>query len=257
MRFPESERIVFEQDTIVEVICQVRFPNILAIGARAPDAFQEEIRDVYPLYRQQGAVGAPPQLAQVLEQIPMFAEMGGVTHFFENEDQSAAISLAPNFVAVTTQRYPGWPELRAEIERALAALDVVYSPAFFERLGLRYRDVINRHELGLGDRPWIELVQPAMVSLLGADLGIAPGRDQIKTQALLNLDEPDDACVLVQHGLGEDGERTYSLDADFYIEKRIQKGAALALLDALNRQEGHFFRWAILPELRDALGVRA
>jgi uncharacterized protein (TIGR04255 family) len=256
MRFPPSDRIVFEKDTIIEVICQIRFPNILAIGARAPDTFQEEIRDAYPVYRQQGVVGAPPELAQVIEQIPVFGQIGGVTHWFETEDESSAISLAPNFVAITTKRYLGWEHLRREIERALAALETAYSPAFFERIGLRYRDEINRVALGLGDRPWIELVQPAMVSLLGAELGITPGPDQVRTQARLRLDEPEGAYVLIQHGFGEDGEHTYTLDADFFIEQRIQKGAALALLDQLNREEGHFFRWAVLPELRDALGVR-
>ncbi len=257
MRFPESERVVFEVDTIVEVICQIRFPNILAIGTRPPDSFQEEIRGTYPVYRKQGVIGAPPELAQVMEQIPGLPQFGGVTHWFESEDQSRVISLAPDFVAVTMKTYPGWPDFREEIGRALAALETAYAPAFFERVGLRYRDEINRADLELGDRPWIELVQPAMVSLLGADLGLSSGRDQVRTQALLNLDEPDGACVLIQHGIGEQGDATYDLDADFYVERRIQKEEALVLLDQLNRQEGHFFRWAILAPLRDALGRRA
>jgi uncharacterized protein (TIGR04255 family) len=256
MRFPESPRIVFEKDTIVEVICQLRFPKILAIGTKPPDDFQEAIRSEYPLYRKQGIVGPPPELAQMIEQFPMIPTPDTTTHWFESSDGIRVISLGTDFVAVTARQYPGWQVFRAEIERAVDALSEAYSPAFFERVGLRYRDVINREELGLAGRPWSELLQPGMISLLGADLGIDSAKDRIITDALLNLDVPPGAAVRLRHGFGGDGEHTYEIDADFFVEGSvIERGQALELLNTLNREEGHLFRWAIGDDLRTALGV--
>ena len=47
--FSTEERCVYEKNQLEQVICQLRFPEILAIGAEAPVAFQEAIRS--PGYR--------------------------------------------------------------------------------------------------------------------------------------------------------------------------------------------------------------
>lgn len=257
MQFPESERVIFDTETLDEVICQLRFPQVLTIGTRPPDAFQEIIRAEYPIYRKQQAVGAPPELSQLIEQLPMMSGPEATTHWFDSREGDLAISLGTNFVAVTAKRYPRWEGMREEVERAVSALEEVYAPAFYERVGLRYRDLINREELGLEYREWAELLNPAMTSLLGAGLGIDPDGDRIVTDALLHLDEPEGALVHLRHGVGANSPHAYELDADFYIEDQtIERGSALAQLDRLNHEEGNLFRWAIDDKLRDALGVR-
>lgn len=260
MQFPKSERIIFDTETLSQVICQLRFPQVLAIGTRPPDVFQEIIRTEYPIYRKQnavGAVGAPPELSQFLEQLPMMPGPEATTHWFDTLDGDRAISLGTNFVAVTAKRYPRWEGMRAEVERAVSALEETYAPAFYERVGLRYQDLINRDEVGLEHRDWADLLNPSMVSLLGAGLNIDSAADQIVTSALLHLDEPEGALVHLRHGVGGSSEHTYELDADFYIDNQtIERGPALDQLDRLNHEEGNLFRWAIRDELRDALGVR-
>jgi uncharacterized protein (TIGR04255 family) len=257
MRFPESARIVFETETLEQVICQVRFPQVLAIGTKPPDGFQEIIRGDYPRYSKQSAVGAPPELSQLIDQFPMMSGPEAITHWFASPDDDIAISLGTNFVAVTAKRYPGWGGLRAEVDKALGALEEAYAPAFYERVGLRYHDVVNRAHVGLEDSDWADLMNPALVSLLGAGLGIDPDNDQIFTSALLHLDEPENALVHLRHGVGRNSEHSYDLDADFYIENQaVERGIAVAQLDTLNREEGNLFRWAITDRLRDALGVR-
>ena len=44
-------RCLYRRNQLVEVICQLRFPEILSIGTQVPDAFQEAIRDAFPQYR--------------------------------------------------------------------------------------------------------------------------------------------------------------------------------------------------------------
>lgn len=257
MRFPESERVHFEKDTIVEMIAQLRFPQILSIGTDPPAAFQEMVRSEYPIYERQGALGgAPEEIASLLERL-QFSPPETVTHWFRTEDGAAALSLGAAFIAITVTKYPGWDLVHERLERAVAALQKAYVPPFFERIGLRYRDVIKRDDVGLGDRSWADLLHPGLVTLLGADLGIDPSKDRIVTDALLHLEEPEDAMLHIRHGFGGNGSNTYELDADFYVESRTEIGGALALLDNLNHQEGNFFRWAIGEDLRNALGVRA
>ena len=49
--FSKTERTVYRQNPLAEVICQLRFPTILAIGAKDPVDFQDAIRDVFPQYQ--------------------------------------------------------------------------------------------------------------------------------------------------------------------------------------------------------------
>ncbi len=50
MPFPESERVVYGENPLVEVICQLKFPPILDISTAEPAAFQNKVRKLYPLY---------------------------------------------------------------------------------------------------------------------------------------------------------------------------------------------------------------
>ena len=50
MLFAPYERFHYARSPLVEVICQLRFPTILSIGANEPAAFQEAIRKDFPKY---------------------------------------------------------------------------------------------------------------------------------------------------------------------------------------------------------------
>jgi len=233
----------------------LRFPTILTIGTKPPDDFQEAIRSDYPVYRRQAAVGGAelPDLAPFIQQLPSPPDL--LTHWFESDDGNSIISLTSDFLAITSKQYRAWGAFREEIARAVAALEAIYDPAFYERVGLRYRDEVDRTELGLVDRPWSALLDEGMVSLLGADLNIDLKRDQIRTQALLHLDDVDGGLVRLQHGVGDGGD-VYAIDADFYQEGHTERGDLFDILDNFHDEEGHLFRWAISPELSTALEPR-
>ena len=48
--FSNEERVSYAKSQIVEVICQLRFPEILSIETTIPDRFQEAIRHIFPQY---------------------------------------------------------------------------------------------------------------------------------------------------------------------------------------------------------------
>ena len=48
--FSKEERVCYKYNQLGEVICQLRFPEILTIEANIPADFQEAIRDEFPRY---------------------------------------------------------------------------------------------------------------------------------------------------------------------------------------------------------------
>ena len=49
--FSQEERCIYQNNQLMDVICQLRFPTILSVGAREPVDFQDAIRSVFPRYQ--------------------------------------------------------------------------------------------------------------------------------------------------------------------------------------------------------------
>jgi uncharacterized protein (TIGR04255 family) len=256
MSFPESQRIVFAENPLVEVIAQLTFPSILAIAAGPPADFQEAVRSEYPIYeRIEGLPNIPPELEQMLSGLPIPIPVDTVTHRFSSET-GFTISLAREFAAVATTNYQEWQDFRSEIERAKTALETVYRPAFYTRLGLRYRDIVDRERLDLTETPWRELLNPAILGVLGADESIQAGTRAVRGEASIALDDPQGAFVNLTHGLADQSGNRYAVDADWFTEERSDVDVVFEVLDRFNSQAGNLFRWAIEPRLQDAMGTR-
>ena len=151
MLFPESERVLYKNNPLAEVICQLRFPTILRIRERQLAEFQDKIREDYPIYTaQEPSVEAPQlqkELAAIIEQINIPIPPVLVTHRFSTKDAHRFISLRDEFIALAETNYERWESFREEIVKAESALRGVYEPAFYSRVGLRYRDIISRRNL--------------------------------------------------------------------------------------------------------------
>ena len=258
MSFPESERIVFAENPLVEVISQLTFPTILAIAAEPPAAFQERLRDQYPIYERVGPFTAnlPAEVSQVLAQFQLPTGLEAMTHRFSTEDRSRQVALTRDFVALTVTDYTRWEVFRAALADVKTALEEIYRPAFYSRVGLRYRDVVDRERLGLTD-DWPALLQTAVLGILSAETGVRSGVRATRGEALVQLDDPPGASVKLVYGTeGPPENETYAIDADWFTLERSNPNDVLGLLDRLNHHAGNLFRWAITPKLRAALGSR-
>ena len=267
MPFPKSDREIYKNNPLDGVICQFRFPTILSISSEPPAKFQEEIRREYPLYAQQGPPDIPDIPAEIRASLPsqirdalpgLGLAQGPITYTFQTEDLTRTIALAQDSVSVSESRYRQWDDFRAEIERAENILREIYAPAFYTRVGLRYRDVLDRRHYGLDSVPWSDLLNPVFLGVLGSK-EIAQDVQQFQTRALLTIPDVDGGQVLLQHGIAvreEDGEPAYLIDADFFTENRCDYDAAFKATNKFNRWAGHLFRWAITDLLRAALEPR-
>lgn len=254
MPFPPTDRVIYEKNPIQEVICQLRFPTVLAIGASAPAAYQDKIRRDYPMYSQE-QTSLPKELSEIIAKLPVPKLGGGLVHRFLTADSKRYIALAPDSIALSESDYKRWEILRREIERAKLALEEIYSPAFYTRIGLRYRDVIDKEAIGLGAIHWHDLFRDTLIGLLG-DPVIGTQVDGIQTQVSIRLDEVPGAQATIRHGLiraQQTGKEVYVIDTDWFINERKESNEVIVLLDQFNRTLGNFFRWAISPQLRDAL----
>lgn len=257
MPFPPSERVVFDINPIQEVICQLRFPTILAIGTQSPAAFQDELRQDYPLYEQDETV-FPKELSEIISKLPVPRPTEGIVHKFLTEDSQRYISLSPEFIAVSESNYVRWEHFRRELERAKRALERIYRPSFYTRIGLRYRDIIDREKVGLANISWHELLRAPMIGMLG-DPEVGMLVDGIQTQISIKLDDVPGAFATIRHGLTQvpsSGNQVYVIDTDLFTTERKTSDDVFDTLDRFNRILGNFFRWAITPRLQEALQPR-
>ncbi len=257
MPFPPSNRVIYERNPLQEVICQLRFPPILEISSQEPAAFQNTIRAVYPLYeRDEPGIGLPKEFPR---EVAALLRGSGIdappTHKFLTEDSSRMISLSRDFVAVSDKQYLRWEKFREEVGRAVQAIEKVYNPSFYSRIGLRYRDVIDKSDLELADEKWDSLVKESLIGVLGTQ-EVGDFVQKIWTEASIKIDEVPGGAVTLRHGLRDDpdgGNLKYVIDADFFTTAKEAMEDVFGVLDRFNKMAGYLFRWAIKEKLHRAL----
>ena len=162
MPFPEVERVIYTTNLIDEVICQFRFPPVLRIDSGPPADFQDRIRDRFPLYRVKANVpfisGIPDNLAPMLKGV----SFGQTTHVHEfiSKDEKWILSLAAESISLRCRQYERWENFKDYFRVPILALEELYRPSFYSRVGLRYRDLICRSKVDLSGVKWDELLQP-------------------------------------------------------------------------------------------------
>ncbi len=250
---PARERSFYGASPLVEVVCQVRFPKFLAVENDLPVRFQELVGDEYPILETRSSLALPIGLME-RDDLPLV--MKGTAFDFFDEAHETKITLASDFLAVTTARYSNWEHFRKRVFEASKALLEAYEIRLFQRIGLRYQNVIRPHKLGISG------VQPSdllLNELLGpaADVGARLRSHQSTTTFDLGDGAAANLGVAVIYE-GDDKLPAYVIDCDTYREgqSKADLDGALGLLDGLHGHASHIFRWCIQEELHKALRPR-
>ena len=263
-RFPLVPAKVYDVNPLNEVICQIRYPAILKISGQKPFEFQDAIRASYPLYEEKNSLAQlstslPKEVADLFAAAPIQLPGELLEHHFSTEDQSRSISLTQAFVALTERQYTRWEDFRESVQLAESVLYRNYTPNYYNRVGLRYVDVLQRDRFQLPDTPWSELLNPAFIGVLG-DKDLSSDVRELKVETLLNIPDVELGQVIIKHGLArsqETDEQVYLIDADFHTTRRSDTHGAFGDLEKFNRWGGYLFRWATSDKLRVAMGGRA
>ncbi|WP_262048626.1 TIGR04255 family protein [Bradyrhizobium sp. Bra78] len=252
--FPESERVFYERAPLTQVVCQLKFPKILRIESQPPADFQDDIRGMFPLLEQvqmQVPAELPPEIAQMIG-----LSMAAGNFLFRSEDRKTAVHLTAETLSLSTSSYSTWESFKALLWPVMAALEQRYRPSFYQRVGLRYVDIIKRSDVNMAGTPWSHLLKQEVLGALASDQFEFSAEESTHR---MRLRAADGGQLNFRYGLvkvRETQETAYRLDFDFFREEKVEVANAKPTINGLNAMVGRAFRWCIEPVLHDALGPK-
>lgn len=258
--FVHAPRCIYQNNQLAEVICQLRFPEILTIGANLPVAFQEAIRDEFPVYTLNREMPAPkisgtPGNFNVEKPTPIN------NYQFASADGVWRVNMTSKFISLACTRYTSWEEFAKKLDKPLVAFIKTYKPAYFERVGLRYLNFFSRKELDLEGLPFAQLISSCYLGPLCEDDvdEAAVSRCNVDAEIALRA-----GCrVKIHAGPGlvklrgkQDSEVKFIFDQDLFMPGRIPVNGSVGALQTLHAQAGTVFRGAITERLHEAMEPR-
>ncbi|NOX09764.1 MAG: TIGR04255 family protein [Gammaproteobacteria bacterium] len=251
MPFPDSPRIIYKKNPLVEVLCQVQFSTLLRIESEKPTAFQEAIYENYPSLEEKESL-----TVEVSTDDGIVKKQTKPIYEFSTEDGVWKVILASDTLTLQTLKYTQWEEFSGRLGLLIDALQEIYRPKFYSRIGLRYKDIIKRSILGLDDKPWNELLNPAVVGVLGNEDIHDDLTNEVNGRFVVALNNGKKEYAHVQHGLvvnKETSEQCYLIDADFFVDAPTEIGNTNDILSTFNRKSGRLFRWCITQSLHESM----
>lgn len=257
MMFSDEARCVYQHNQIVEVICQLRFPEILTIEANAPVDFQEAVRRVFPKYGVRKEIPSPRVTGlpgnMRLETLPAINN-----HQFSSVDGQWRINLTSKFISLSCSSYTKWEDFASRLDLLLTAFIRVYQPALFERIGLRYINAISRRDLSLIELPYRDLFASAYLGPLDDDSIQETAFNSCGIDFEINAGSEIHAKVHAGPGIlsrnGQtDQESKFIFDQDLYMAGDLPVNHAAPALDAIHEKAFRLFRGAITQTLHNAM----
>jgi uncharacterized protein (TIGR04255 family) len=255
--FSTKDRCHYRSNQIAEVICQLRFPEILSIGTTAPAAFQDAIRDEFPQFIRRQDLPAP-KITGMPGHLSLENQPGVINYQFSSADGAWRVNLTSRFISLTCNRYSSWEDFAKKLDKPLAAFIQIYKPAYFERIGLRYLNFISRYELGLEDVPFSQLIAPCYLGPLMEEDVQEANSTRCNIDAELNI---RGGCRLKVHaGPGfvkkngkSDQEVKFIFDQDLFMPGQVPVNLSAGALQTLHAQAWSIFRGAITDRLHNAM----
>lgn len=255
--FSTEPRQIYGRNQLAEVICQLRFPEILSINNRTPADFQELIRTDYPIYASTTERPAPkliggPGNMQLQNGQPIN------NYQFASVDGSWRVNLTSKFISLSCTNYTSWETFARKLDQPLVAFIQTYKPAFFERIGLRYLNFFSREALGIEDVPYRELISPAYLGILN--------EDELEEKSTLRSSVDAEVAIhggchakihagpgMVKQNGQQQKEIKFIFDQDLYMNGNIPVNLSAGALETLHSQAYPIFRNAITDKLHNAM----
>jgi len=243
--FSSEDRTIYGKNQLAEVLCQLRFPEILIINTQLPAQFQESIRDEYPHF------------STSMESIPNHQEKMP-NYQFASADGVWRVNLTGRFISLSCTQYTCWEEFAKKLDKPLATFIGIYHPAFFERIGLRYINFLSRKDLALTGVPFSELIQPRYLGLLADEDVPEKSASRCSIDAELSIRGGCRVKIhagpgMVKHKGVADEEVKFIFDQDLYMRGNVPVNLSAGALETLHSQAYSIFRGAITETLHDAM----
>ena len=257
MPFPSTKRVIYRQNPLQQVICQLRFPPILRIDAEIPVTFQEKIRSSFPNFKETSEIAVPfPEGLEVLPEAfrSLIPTSGTKNYEFSSEDNHWKINLTRTFLSLSTTKYERWEKFSDKLREPWDVLVSEYSPSYFSRVGLRYVDVIRRSTLGLENVPWEQLLQPHILGVV-ASPNVGESVLQYEGKYEIRLGDEKSLVRMITKLTNErpTDEPCFVIDSDFFSTEKTAIPNTMEKLDLFHTRASRLIQWAILPQLHQAM----
>lgn len=252
--FSNHVRKYLKKNQVAEVICQLRFPEILMIEASLPAQFQEMIREAYPQYSVRKEQSSPSLINGQGDQKPKTYN----NYAFSSADGSWRINLTSTFISLSCTSYTSWETFAKHLDKPLAAFIKLYKPAYFTRIGLRYVNFISRNTLELADVPFRDLIDPTYLGPLALENVDDASVAKSSVDADLSIGNGCRSKIhagpgLVQRNGLTDKEIKFIFDLDLYSNGNTPINISTAVLNTLHDKAWPIFRYAITDTLYEAM----
>lgn len=258
--FAEHKRQILRNNQLSEVICQLRFPQILMIEQQPPAAFQECIRQEFPQYAVRKEVAAP-KISGLPGNMTLENQTPTVNYQFVSADGLWRVNLTSTFISLACKHYTRWEDFAKKLDKPLVALIQTYKPAYFQRVGLRYLNFISRKSLNLEGVPFRDLIQNTYLGPLALEEMRETDALRCSVEAQLQIQGGCQVKIhagpgLVKIGNTADNEVRFIFDQDLYMKGNVPVSYCAGALETLHSQAYSIFRGAITDTLLDAMEPR-
>lgn len=255
--FSNESRCCYRRNQLAEVICQLRFPEILAIGVNAPVDFQEAIRAEFPQFQRRQEAPAP-KLTGIPGNLTLQNQPATINYQFASADGIWRINLTSKFISLTCTKYTCWEDFARKLDKPLASFIQIYQPAYFERVGLRYLNFISRKALDLEGTPFSQLIRPCYLGPLSEEDVAETSVTRCSVDAEMALRGGCRVKLhagpgLVKRGGKPDQEVKFIFDQDLYMPGQVPVNLSAGAMQTLHAQADSIFRSAITDTLHDAM----
>lgn len=243
IQLPNYSQVIFDESPLQEVVCQLRFHQILRIATAPPVDFQERIRRDFPVVAQeQGA-----QVAVAGGQ-PILAATSGSAWHFKSADEKWLTSVTSSFLALKTVAYSNFEDFLNRLLPVVQAFEETYKPSFYIRVGLRY---VNQWLLPRENgQPvmWSDFLNNYIAGLFSKNvLQDGDGIAAAKHFLVLQTDRGHIGCRYARdigEAEGKSAEQ-FTLDFDHYATGQIACEDVHGLLIDSNNIVYRLFRWCL------------
>ena len=257
MNFKEVKRVEYQHNTLFNVVFQARFPEIMKIPQEAPVDFQDIVRKAgYP----ESGSNIPILPSHIPKELEEMIATDKEFHFFSPE-KDWQVSLGKNFIALAcVGNYSNYADFRGRLGKVLQTFHESYEPSYFTRIGLRYRNIVNRTFLPHITKEVETFIPnhvfPELTTSIVADIETLEKKSQFNDGTVRATVVQVLSKVSGRFGQRRlTNEKSYIIDVDCFSESRIGGiNDVLTRCDIFKRLNWNIFQWSITDDLRDAMG---
>lgn len=270
MNIRPTERVIYDNNPLVEVLCQVRFDRVLALGQSEPVDFQIDFASKhYPSLRIEHT--STIQISMAGGQAPLPVQPEAIQSFnassiyhFSSLDGKRTVSLSAEFISFSCTEYQSWDVFKTQLQDILETFSKHYPYALVRRIGLRYKDLISREALGLEETKWNDLLTPIVSGVFESEaLDESPSINELTViqQASQTMLQMNGCSLLLQSALLHSAEappkQAFLIDTDHFVEQLDFQFSIQAILERAEKLHSNaysVFRHCIKDKLHVALG---